>query len=170
MSATTAHGPEIQLVVAYSDNRVIGRDNALPWRLRSDLAHFKRVTLGHPIIMGRKTWQSLGRPLPGRANLVISRDPDLEAEGAEVHPSLESALQACAKERCVSIIGGAQIYAVALPLAHKIIATEVHAEVEGDTWFPLIDRARWEEIERLPQAPESGLRFDFVVYRRRHGA
>src|SRR5690606_25910160 len=104
--------PIIQLVVAYSANRVIGRDNTLPWRLPSDLAHFKRVTLGHPIIMGRNTWVSLGRPLPGRPNLVISRNPDYQADGASVHPSLDAALSACADlgANKVCIIGGEQVF------------------------------------------------------------
>lgn len=155
----------VQLVVAYSANRVIGRDNALPWRLPSDLKHFKRVTLGKPIIMGRNTWHSLGRPLPGRPNLVLSRDPGFAAEGATVHPDLESALAACRDAEVVCVIGGEQVFKAALDIAEEIIATEVHAEVAGDTFFPPLP-AGWTEVERLAQPEENGLAFDFVTYRR----
>ena len=158
--------PFIQLVVAYSENRVIGRDNALPWRLPADLAHFKRTTMGHPIIMGRNTWESLGRALPGRPNLVISRNPHYKAEGASVHPSLEAALLACDTTDTVCVIGGEQVFKHALPLAHEIVATEVHAHIDGDTWFPPLDSQRWHEVERLPQPAQNGYCFDFVTYRR----
>lgn len=158
--------PHIQLVVAYARNRCIGRDNALPWRLPSDLAHFKKSTLGHPVIMGRATWESIGRPLPGRANHVVSRNPRFRAEGASVWPGIEEALQACAREAIVSIIGGAQIYAASLPLAHEVIATEIHHDVEGDAFFPPLNPAQWQEVERLPQPAENGWEFDFVRYQR----
>ena len=162
--------PEIRLVVAYSDNRVIGRDNALPWRLPSDLAHFKRTTLGHPIIMGRATWESLGRALPGRPNIVISRNLQFKADGAAVHPSLKAALAACRAEPVVCIIGGAQVFGHSLNLADQIIATEVHATIKGDVFFPALDAAQWREIERVRQPTENGYDFDFVVYQRRHAA
>ncbi len=158
--------PLIQLVVAYSDNRAIGRDNALPWRLPSDLAHFKRVTLGQPIVMGRNTWESLGRPLPGRPNLVISRNPQYQASGATVYPTLEAALADCQGAQRVCIIGGEQIFRHALAIADEIVATEVHAQVDGDTFFPPVDPAAWHETERLAQPEENGYAFDFVVYRR----
>lgn len=158
--------PLVRLVVAYADNRVIGRDNTLPWRLPGDLAHFKRNTLGHPIIMGRKTWLSLGRPLPGRRNIVLSRASGYSAPGAEVMPSLEAALDACADASVVCIIGGEAIFRLALPLADEIIATEVRAVIQGDTWFPALPAGQWREVERLPQPPENGLAYDFVVYRR----
>lgn len=158
--------PRIQLVVAYSDNRVIGRDNALPWRLPTDLAHFKRVTLGQPIVMGRNTWESLGRPLPGRPNLVVSRNAAYQAPGATVYPSVEAALADCADAERICVIGGEQIFQITLPIAHEIIATEVHAQVEGDTFFPPIDPAAWMEINRSPQAEENGYAFDFVTYAR----
>jgi dihydrofolate reductase len=157
--------PRISLVVAYSDNRAIGRDNALPWRLKADLAHFKRTTMGNPIVMGRHTWDSLGRPLPGRRNLVVSRNPGLKAEGATVHASLQDAIDACGDAAAVFIIGGAQIYTQALTMADEIIATEVHTQTEGDAFFPSLS-SEWKEIERQPQPPENGLDFDFVVYRR----
>ena len=154
------------LIVAYADNRVIGRDNALPWKLPGDLAHFKRNTLGHPIVMGRNTWESLGRPLPGRANIVITRNPGYEAQGAVVVPSLEAALAACPADQEAFVIGGAQIYTLALPRADRIIATEVHAQVDGDAWFPELPADQWKETERLPQPPENGYPYDFVTYQR----
>jgi dihydrofolate reductase len=158
--------PLVRLVVAYADNRVIGRDNALPWRLPGDLAHFKRSTLGHPIIMGRKTWLSLGRPLPGRRNIVLSQAPGYSAPGAEVMSSLDAALEACANAPVVCIIGGEAVFRLALPLANEIVATEVHAAIQGDTWFPALPAGQWHEVERQPQPPENGLAYDFVVYRR----
>lgn len=162
-----ASKPLIQIVVAYARNRVIGRDNELPWRLPGDLAHFKRSTMGCPIIMGRKTWESLGRPLPGRLNVVISRNPDYQAEGATVCSSLEDALQACADTPRVCIIGGEQLFRMALPATDEIIATEIHADIDGDTFFPEIKAADWQEVERLPQPEENGLRYEFVTLRRR---
>jgi len=162
--------PYLKLVVAYSANRVIGRDNDLPWRLPADLAHFKRTTMGQPILMGRKTWESLGRALPGRANYVISRDPDYVAEGARVFSSLSSALAACQSELTACIIGGAQIFKDALPLADEIVATEIHADIDGDVFFPMPPEQEWVEHERLPQPEENGYRYDFVVYRRRQAA
>ena len=160
--------PTIRIVVAYSENRTIGRDNTLPWRLPSDLAHFKRVTLGHPILMGRNTWVSLGRPLPGRPNLVISRNPEYQAEGATVYPSLEAALNACIQTdaSAICIIGGEQVFRHALDLADEIIATEIKAQVDGDTFFPALDSSLWQEVERLPQPEENGFNFDFVTYKR----
>ncbi|TEA77558.1 dihydrofolate reductase [Allopusillimonas ginsengisoli] len=163
--------PLIQLVVAYSENRVIGRDNTLPWRLPADLAHFKRTTLGNPIVMGRNTWESLGRPLPGRLNVVISRNPSYDAPGATVCTSLDAALAACAATAAekISIIGGEQIFRHALDLADRVIATEVHAHIDGDTWFAPLDPNMWTEVERLPQPEENGLTFDFVEYARKRG-
>lgn len=164
--------PSLRLVVAYADNRIIGRDNTLPWRLPGDLAHFKRTTMGLPIIMGRKTWESLGRPLPGRHNIVISRNPAFAANGATVVASLDEALRAAAQgsqsdaPQTACIIGGAQIYAQALPLADEVVATEVHADVEGDASFAPLDPTQWHETQRQPQPEENGLRYDFVVYRR----
>lgn len=157
----------IQLVVAYSSNRCIGRNNTLPWRLPSDLAHFKKVTLGQPIVMGRNTWESLGRPLPGRPNLVVSRTPGFQPEGATVWPSLEAALLACNDAERICIIGGEQLFTAALPLAHQVVATEIHANIEGDTFFPQLDPQQWMETERQAQPEENGLRFDFVTYTKR---
>lgn len=158
--------PLIQLVVAYTDNRVIGRDNTLPWRLPSDLANFKKVTMGCPIIMGRNTWDSLGRPLPGRPNLVISRNPDLKLEGATVYTSLDTAIEACHEASRVCIIGGQQLFDLGLQIADEIIATEIHADIDGDTFFPPLNTDTWQEASRQPQVPENGMDFDFVVYQR----
>lgn len=158
--------PHIQVIVAYSTNRVIGNNNKMPWHLPSDLAHFKRATMGHPIIMGRKTWESLGRALPGRPNLVISRDANYQAKGAEVFTSIEAALNKYSNVPTVCIIGGAQLYELAMPLVDEIIATEIHAEILGDTWFPALEPNHWHETERLPQPEENGLKFDYVRYAR----
>jgi len=156
--------PVVTLVVAYAANRAIGRDNALPWHLPGDFAHFKRTTMGHPIVMGRKTWESLGRPLPGRRNVVISRDANYHANGAVVVTSLPQALAACGQVARVCIIGGAQIYAQALALADEIIATEVKAEIDGDAFFPALPQGQWQEQARLPQPEENGYGYDFVTY------
>jgi dihydrofolate reductase len=156
----------LTLIVAYSTNRAIGRDNALPWKLPGDLAHFKRSTLGHPIIMGRKTWDSLGRPLPGRLNIVISRNTDFAATGATVVPTLEAAIAACGDVDQAFVIGGAQIYTHALPLAQRVLATEVHADVEGDAFFPLLPAFQWKETAREKQPAENGYEYDFVTYER----
>lgn len=157
--------PTLTLVVAYARNRTIGRDNTLPWRLPGDLAHFKRTTLGRPIVMGRKTWESLGRPLPGRRNLVVSRSAGYAANGAEVFESVEAALAAC-PDAAVCVIGGAQIYAQVLSQATHIEATEIQADIQGDAHFPDLPQGEWEEVSRLPQPEENGLRYDFVTYRR----
>lgn len=128
-------------------NRVIGLANALPWRLPEELAHFKRVTMGHPIIMGRRTYESIGRPLPGRMNIVVSRNRGFVAPGCTVVDSLEKAYAAAGDANEVSIIGGTSLFDAALPTADCIYLTEVEAEVEGDTWFPEFDRSQWRERE-----------------------
>jgi dihydrofolate reductase len=140
------------LVVAMARNRVIGRNNALPWRLPAELAHFKRVTMGHPIIMGRKTYESIGKPLPGRMNIVVSRNPRFSAPGCTVVDSLDAAYKAAGDADEVSIIGGTSLFEASLPTADCIHLTEVEADVDGDTWFPKFDRSRWREreIERHP--------------------
>ncbi len=158
--------PRLTLVVAYAANRTIGRDNALPWRLPGDLAHFKRTTLGAPILMGRKTWESLGRPLPGRRNIVVSRNRDYRAEGAEIVADIPAALRLAGDVAEVFVIGGAQIYQQALLSADRIVATEIAAAVEGDAWFPALPAGVWLEVSRQPQPEENGLRYDFVEYRR----
>jgi len=164
MLAAMKNSLPLCLIAALAQNRVIGRDNQLPWRLPADLKHFKALTLGKPIIMGRKTWDSLGRPLPGRLNLVISRQPGLRLEGAEVFASLEAAIVRAdqwAREQGVDelmLIGGAQLYQQALPLAERLYLTRVELSPEGDAWFPEFDAAAWhctasETFAPLEQAP-----------------
>ena len=138
---------KISLVVAMDRNGVIGRDNALPWRLPDEMAHFKRVTLGKPVVMGRRTFESLGKALPGRKNIVVTRQADFAAPGCEVVHSLEEAWRAAdgAEEACV--IGGTMLFAETLPAADVLYLTEVEAEVQGDTWFPPFDRTQWVERE-----------------------
>ena len=126
----------ISLIVAVSENGVIGRDGELPWRLSDDLKRFKAVTLGKPVVMGRKTWESIGRPLPGRQNIVVSRRPGLELDGADVVDSAAAAIDAAAGVDEIMIIGGSEIYAMFLPHAERIYLTRVHAEVQGDARFP----------------------------------
>ena len=128
-------------------NRVIGRNNALPWRLPADLAHFKRVTMGHPVVMGRRTYQSIGKALPGRKNIVVTRNRDFNAPGCTVVPSLEAAWKAAGDVDEVCVIGGTSLFEESLPLADVIHLTEVEADVEGDTYFPQFDRGEWRETE-----------------------
>lgn len=133
------------LIVARARNGVIGRGNAMPWHLPADLAHFKRVTMGHPVVMGRRTWDSIGRALPGRRNVVVSRSPGLALEGAEVASSLDEALARLAGSPEVFVIGGGQLYAEALPFADRLYVTEIDAAPDGDVRFPSIDPREWRE-------------------------
>lgn len=158
--------PAIRLVVAYTKNMVIGKDGGMPWHLPSDLAHFKRSTMGLPIIMGRKTWLSLGRPLPGRRNIVLSRDASLKLDGADCFTDLEGAINSCDTDT-VCIIGGEQVFRLALPMATEIYATEIQSDIAGDTWFPELSESVWQESGRAHQPAENGLDFDFVVYTRK---
>ena len=135
------------LVVAMARNRVIGRDNALPWRLPADLAHFKKVTMGHPIVMGRRTYESIGKPLPGRKNIVVTRNRAFQAPGCTVVQSLEDAWKAAGDAEEVCVIGGTSLFEEALPIADVIHLTQVEAVVEGDTYFPEFDRSQWREKE-----------------------
>jgi dihydrofolate reductase len=156
--------PRIYLVAAVAANGVIGRQGRLPWHLPEDLKHFKRLTLGHPIIMGRRTWQSLGGLLPGREHIVVTRTPGYDAPGAAVASSLEAALALCVGEAVVFVIGGREIFAEALPLAAGLVMTEIHRDYEGDTWFPPYERSRWRETQREHHAAPDGTKFDFVYY------
>lgn len=167
---------EIVFVVAIAENGVIGAGNVIPWRLKSDMARFKALTIGKPVIMGRKTFESLRRPLPGRTNIVITRDPDYRANGAIVTTSAADAgAVACgdALRRSVAeiaVIGGAEIYRQWLDAADRLEITEVHARPEGDTYFD-IDRAEWEETARIrhPAGPDDSADYSYVTYRRRAG-
>ena len=161
-----ARAPHVFLVAAVAANGVIGADGKLPWRLPEDLKHFKALTLGHPVIMGRKTWESLGRPLPGRENIVVTRSAGYDAPGASVAASLEAALALCAGEPVVYVIGGSELYAAALLFADGLVLTEIHRDYDGDTRFPDFDRKSWRETQRKRQTSADGLRFDFVLYER----
>lgn len=163
--------PHLALIAAVARNGAIGRDNALLWRLPEDLKFFKRTTLGCPVVMGRKTFESIGRPLPGRRNVVITRDPTWRAEGVDVVHSLEAALAATSTpdtER-VFVIGGGEIYAQALPLADEIVLTEIDADFEGDTFFPAWPREAFREHSRETHTAEAGWDYHFVTYRRHEG-
>ncbi len=138
--------PLICLVVAMSRNRVIGRDNGLPWRLPEDLKRFKAITLGKPILMGRKTFDSIGKPLPGRRNIVLTRDRTWSAEGVEVVGSLDEAIERANGATELAVIGGAEIYRLVLPFAARIELTRVEADITGDTLFPDLDPATWKEV------------------------
>ena len=154
----------VYLVAAVAANGIIGRDGKLPWHLPEDLQHFKRVTLGHPVIMGRKTWESLKGPLPGRENIVITRQAGYEAPGAAVASSLEAALALCADEPVACVIGGEQVFKDSLPIASGLVMTEIKQDFAGDTRFPDYDRSKWKESRREPHTASNGMRFDFVLY------
>ena len=139
----------VSAVVAASDNDVIGRDGGLPWHVSSDMKLFKEITLGKPVIMGRRTWESLPRrPLPGRRNIVITRQQEFSADGAEPAHSVDEALAMCAGEAEVSIIGGGQIYADAMARTDRIYLTRIHMQVDGDTFLPELADSAWREVER----------------------
>ena len=164
------------LVVALARNRVIGRDGGLPWQISADLRRFKQITLGKPVIMGRKTFESIGRPLPDRHNIVVTRDPNYSKEGIVVVPDLETALKAAASfnrssgESEIMVIGGGEIYRQALPLAQRIYLTEVAAEPDGDAFFPALAESDWREVAREDHdGKEEGADhpYSFVVLERR---
>ncbi len=145
----------VSLVVAMAENRVIGRDNGLPWHLPADLARFKAVTLGHPVVMGRRTFESIGRPLPGRENIVITRQTRFPAHGCTVVSSFEAAVAAAGNAEQVMVIGGAQIFEIALPRADRIFLTVVHTWPSGDVRFPDLDSEVWVEQEREERPPDA---------------
>ncbi|WP_332671570.1 dihydrofolate reductase [Aromatoleum sp.] len=163
-----ARGPEIIFVVAVARNGVIGLENRLPWRLKADLSHFKTTTLGHPILMGRKTWESLGRPLPGRRNLVVTRKTDYPAPGAEVFRDVDVALRAVRSDK-VFVIGGAELFRQLFDRVDVLVLTEVRADVPGDVFFPTFDREDFTETRRVshPADEENEYPFDFVEFRRK---
>jgi len=159
---------ELTLIAAVARNGVIGRDGDLPWRLRADLKQFKRRTVGHPIVMGRKTWESLpARPLPKRVNVVLTRQLGYEAEGATVVGSIEEALAALDADEAF-VIGGESVYAAALPHAARLVITHVDADVDGDARFPDLDWSAWRVVERTPHAADerNDHPFEVVVYER----
>lgn len=163
--------PRLVVVAAVARNGTIGHDNDLVWRIPEDLAHFKRVTLGHPVLMGRRTWDGLPprfRPLPGRRNLVLTRQPGWQAEGAETVHTLDEAIARCAGSERLCVIGGAQLWAIALPQVDELILTEIERDFEGDTAFPPWDRHAFVEVSRVRQRATAPNDFDlaFVTYRR----
>ncbi len=163
---------ELSIVVAMSENRVIGKDNQLPWHLPADLRHFKAVTMGKPILMGRKTHESIGRALPGRQNVVVTRQRGYNAKGCTVALSVDAALAVCADAAEVMVIGGAQLYRELLPRSTRLYLTLVHAVIEGDAFFPEIDPTIWRETGRTDHAADenNGLAFSFVTLQRRTSA
>jgi len=161
--------PLLSIIVARARNGVIGRENRLPWHLPADLRHFKALTMGKPMVMGRRTWESLPGLLPGRRHIVVSRDPAYRAEGAEVASSLAGAVALAGAVEEVMVIGGGQLYREALPLAGRIYLTEVEAEIEGDAWFPPFDETEWEEQERahFPADERNEFPYSFVTLERK---
>ncbi|MCX7148930.1 MAG: dihydrofolate reductase [Rhodocyclales bacterium] len=160
--------PILTLIAAVARNGVIGIDNRLPWRLPADLKHFKALTSGHTVIMGRKTWESLPanfRPLPGRRNIVVTRDAGYRTEGATAVLSLPAAIGAADSGEAF-VIGGAELYAAALPLADRLQLTEIDTTFEGDTWFPAIDPRQWQETARETHDDAAGFGYAFVTYQR----
>ena len=159
--------PAISMIVARSRNHVIGRDNQMPWKISADLQFFKRVTMGHPVIMGRKTWESIGRPLPGRRNIIVSRNSDYEATGGELVGSLDEALNSLSEFPRVFVIGGEQLVTQAFPKADQLYITEIDMNVEGgDTFFEVPDKSDWKEVERTPGS-EGDITFSFITLERK---
>jgi dihydrofolate reductase len=172
--SAAAQSHTVVLLAAVADNGVIGRDNALPWRLSTDLKRFKALTLGRPVVMGRKTFLSIGKPLPGRTNIVVTRDPGFRADGAVVVHSVEAALEAARADASrrgageVMVIGGTEIFEQTMALADRLEITHVHAQPEGDVYFPTIDLKRWREVARSeqPAGPQDDASASYVTYRR----
>jgi dihydrofolate reductase len=158
--------PTLSLIAIVARDGGIGYNNELLWHLSEDLKHFKRTTLGCPVIMGRKTWDSIGRPLPGRRNIVVSRNPAWSASGAEAVADLQSALKLVPDAPKVFVIGGAQLYAAAMPLADELVLTEVDAQAAADTFFPAWDRKAFAETHRDSCTDPSGLSYGFATYQR----
>jgi dihydrofolate reductase len=159
-------GTRVYLVAAVAANGIIGADGRLPWHIPGELKHFKKLTLGHPVIMGRRTWESLKGPLPKRENIVVTRMPGYEAPGAAVASSLGAALALCAGEPLAFVIGGTRLFEEAMPIAAGMVLTEIQRDYEGDTSFPKWDRSRWRESQREAHTAPDGTRFDFVLYER----
>lgn len=165
-------GPGLCMIAAMAGNRVIGRANALPWHISADLKHFKRTTLGKPIVMGRKTYESIGRPLPGRTNIVVTRQRNFQPEGVRVVHTTEAAVAAAQEVATadgaqeVMVIGGEQLYRSLLPYAQRLYLTEVEGSIEGDAWFPELAADEWVELER-ERLEEGEWRFSFVTLERK---
>ena len=160
--------PHVSLIVAMARNRVIGSNNTLPWHLPADLKHFRGLTMGHHIVMGRKTYESIGKPLPGRTSVVVTRNPDYAAPGAIVVNSLQAAFAACSNDTEIFVIGGAELYRQAITLADRIYLTEIAADIRGDAYFPEFDPGEWVEVSREThsQSEPQPLVYHFVAYHR----
>lgn len=160
----------ISIIAAVAENGVIGNEGKLPWHIPEDLKFFKKVTMGKPVIMGRKTWETLLKPLPGRENIIVTSKRDFEANGAVVVHSIQSALEAANGADEVMILGGAEIYKQTLSLANRMYLTHVHQEFTGDTYFPEYDPSEWQEVKRTESVKsDDNLRYSFVVYDRVKG-
>ncbi|GAA6203944.1 type 3 dihydrofolate reductase [Thalassotalea sp. SU-HH00458] len=160
----------LSMIVAHANNRIIGKDNDMPWHLPADLAYFKKTTLGKPVVMGRKTYESIGRPLPGRQNIVISRDKNYQAEGVTTVTSVEQALQQAGDVEEVMVIGGGAIYQHCLPAADRLYITHINAEIEGDTQFPEYDVENdWTLVksEKYSADDKNAFPLDFCLYQRK---
>jgi dihydrofolate reductase len=163
---TSPRRPLLSVIAAMARNRVIGIRNTLPWRLPEDLKHFKALTMGHHIIMGRKTYESIGKPLPGRTTVIVTRDAGYRVEGCLTATSIDAAVGACGDDPEIFFVGGAEMYAQVLPRADRLYLTEIQAEFEGDAWFPEFDRSAWKEATRQAHVSEAGLGYHFVAYER----
>jgi dihydrofolate reductase len=161
--------PKLSIIVAMAKNRVIGVNNTLPWHLPADLKHFKALTMGHHIIMGRKTYESIGKPLPGRTSVVVTRNADYAPPGVVVVNSLEAAIPACGDDGEIFVIGGAELYRQAINLADRIYLTEIDADISGDAHFTELDRKLWQETGRVSHAPDEKnlYSYHFVIYDRK---
>jgi dihydrofolate reductase len=160
--------PRISLIVAMANNRVIGINNTLPWYLPADLKHFKALTMGHHIVMGRKTFESIGKPLPGRTSVVITRNANYSVPGVIVVNSLEAAISSCNDDVEIFVIGGAELYRQAIILADRIYLTKIDADFSGDTYFTELDSKLWQETKRVAHAPDekNSFPYQFVIYDR----
>ncbi|MDO9141701.1 MAG: type 3 dihydrofolate reductase [Methylobacter sp.] len=160
---------KISLIVAMASNRVIGLDNKMPWHLSADLKKFKQITLGAPILMGRKTYESIGRPLPGRTNIIISRNPEYHQPGCLVFNDIKQALARCSDANEVFIIGGSDFYRSMLPVADTLYLTQIHQDFDGDTFFPELDAAQWLEVARedVNDDPDAAFSYSFLTLEKR---
>ena len=152
---------QLSIIVAMDRNRVIGKGDALPWHISSDLKNFKKITMGKPIVMGRKTHESIGRPLPGRENIILTRDKTYQATGCTILHSMDEIFEHCNDVEEVMITGGAEIYKLSLEQATNLYLTEVHTEIEGDTFFPEFDRSEWKEVSREDFSADEKNEFDY---------
>lgn len=158
---------QLSIIVAVAHDGVIGVNNTLPWHLPEDLKRFRALTMGHHIIMGRKTYDSLGRLLPGRTTVIVTRNENYKVEGALVAHSLEAAIALCEDDEEVFLIGGSELYQAGLKLAHKLYITEIELDVVGDAFFPKLVSTEWQETEREAHTSEKGLKFSYVTYLRK---